>query len=181
MIKWVYSCIQKYLLSRNISILLRKIILIIFRSAPAAVARYVTADVNLAPTGAPAVNRLLLAPISPLSILQDGGNEFPHPQSPHRFAVGEPQGSKAANGCRGANTVGVNLEWCDSVAPLALPTHDVTDIELISYLGKSGFCVVLCTLPKRPKFNSFGPPNQSLLVMNPFNGKQIVDAHIREL
>jgi len=27
----------------------------------------------------------------------------------------------------------------------------------------------------------FGPPIHSLLVMNPFPGKQIVDAHIREL
>ena len=42
------------------------VLLIIFRSAQAAPARYVTADVNL-------------APISPSSILQDGGHESSFP------------------------------------------------------------------------------------------------------
>ena len=72
------------------------VLLIIFRSAQAALARYVTADVNL-------------ASISPSSILQDGGNESPHPQSPHGFAAGEPQGSKEPLSGR-EYTVGVNLE-----------------------------------------------------------------------
>ena len=136
------------------------VLLIIFRSAQAALARYVTADVNF-------------ASISPSSILQDGGNEssFPSKIEGRLWKFLDTRKGRSEK-IRGAPKIcmlqnqqedgGLQTNWttseggcCDSAAPL--PIHDVTDIKLKSYLGKSRFCVVcqyaLCTLPKRPNLS----------------------------